>query len=1013
MPITEHTINDALAAQLRQTRQAWRDLDVVRSENTGMLKGSAGRPDILVVEPNVSPVCIETEVLPAVTVEREAIDRLGRILKSNGRQLLSSISVRMPATLTSRGGAVLDQALADTDQLEIAMFTGASKTSFQRWPPTGWIKGGIADLSVLTQYASVPPEIIEQAADQLVAGVSEAAGLMQETASTNAGAIHKISEELLQADGEQTRRMAATILVNAFVFHGSLAGGTGELGNVKSTDELRNAEGALSKASVLAEWRKILQLNYWAIFDVARRILEAIPTSHGKTLIEGLAATADKLLENRLMRSHDLTGQVFQKLIADRKFLAAYYTTPSSAALLAGLVITQERPLVGSSWANPEDLRQARIADFACGTGTLLSAAYQRVGQLHELAGGNAEALHPSMMANVMVGCDVLPAAAHLTASMLSGAHPTVTFDDSNILTVKFGRKDGELHLGSLNLLDEQGRIDTVAITAKALKGKGEGQKDTWRNLPHNSFDCILMNPPFTRDTGQEAKKKGVPNPMFAAFAASKEDQREMSKLLRTLTKGSSAHGNAGEGSIFLVLANRKLKVGGSLGLVLPLSLLLGDAWAPSRNLLGKTYTDLILVSIAGAADDESSFSADTAIAECLVIGRKSKHPKNRATFVILDERPASPMLGMVAARHIAQAAASGNLKRLEDGPVGGTPIYFGDTRIGQIVDAPINQASPWSTARPWNVCRIADVSLGQSAYQLSERSLIWLPGMPKSKTTPVKVRRLAELKPKIGPYHADINGNVSGGGVRGPFDIVPIRAGSVPTYPALWAHETAMQRSMKFDADSEAIPKKRAKADVQASIDAKVIKVWSHAAHCHFNRDFRFNSQSTGMQFTPRRALGGRAWIAIRLSTVALEKTLVLWANTTLGLLLHWWHANKQQSGRGGIGVSPLDSLPTLDITQLSAPDLAKATKIFDDLCDDDMQPIHEIDRDATRRDLDERFGREILGLPKAIFEDGGTFDLLRQKLAAEPSIRGNKAAAEDEHDYSDDEEDASDDGA
>jgi hypothetical protein len=32
-----------------------------------MLKGSSGRPDILVIEPNVSPVAVETEVLPAAT----------------------------------------------------------------------------------------------------------------------------------------------------------------------------------------------------------------------------------------------------------------------------------------------------------------------------------------------------------------------------------------------------------------------------------------------------------------------------------------------------------------------------------------------------------------------------------------------------------------------------------------------------------------------------------------------------------------------------------------------------------------------------------------------------------------------------------------------------------------------------------------------------------------------------------------------------------------------------------
>lgn len=58
--------------------------------------------------------------------------------------------------------------------------------------------------------------------------------------------------------------------------------------------------------------------------------------------------------------------------------------------------------------------------------------------------------------------------------------------------------------------------------------------------------------------------------------------------------------------------------------------------------------------------------------------------------------------------------------------------------------------------------------------------------------------------------------------------------------------------------------------------------------------------SQSTGMQFTPRPTIGGRAWLSIKLPSVELEKALVLWANTSLGLLLRWWHSNKQQSGRG-----------------------------------------------------------------------------------------------------------------
>ena len=85
-------------------------------------------------------------------------------------------------------------------------------------------------------------------------------------------------------------------------------------------------------------------------------------------------------------------------------------------------------------------MKSVRIADFACGTGTLISTAYQRIGQLHELGGGDAEVLHPAMMATGLIGCDVLPAAAHLTASMLSGAHPTVEYNQSSVLTVAYGK---------------------------------------------------------------------------------------------------------------------------------------------------------------------------------------------------------------------------------------------------------------------------------------------------------------------------------------------------------------------------------------------------------------------------------------------------------------------------------------------------------------------------------------------------------------------------------------------
>ncbi|MBY0307054.1 MAG: hypothetical protein K2W86_18135 [Sphingomonas sp.] len=118
MSTTEHTTNDAIANALRPTRHGWSIKGVVRSENTGTLAGSNRRPDILVTEPNVSPVVIETEVLPAITVESEARDRLGERLKDNGRQILSSVAVRSPARYRNLDGKALADDIAVATDFE-------------------------------------------------------------------------------------------------------------------------------------------------------------------------------------------------------------------------------------------------------------------------------------------------------------------------------------------------------------------------------------------------------------------------------------------------------------------------------------------------------------------------------------------------------------------------------------------------------------------------------------------------------------------------------------------------------------------------------------------------------------------------------------------------------------------------------------------------------------------------------------------------------------------------------
>ena len=60
-------------------------------------------------------------------------------------------------------------------------------------------------------------------------------------------------------------------------------------------------------------------------------------------------------------------------------------------------------------------------------------------------------------------------------------------------------------------------------------------------------------------------------------------------------------HGNAGIASAFAALAHKKLKPGGVLALVLPISAVAGLSWQGFRKMIGCYYTDLTVLTIAAA----------------------------------------------------------------------------------------------------------------------------------------------------------------------------------------------------------------------------------------------------------------------------------------------------------------------------------------------------------------------------------------------------------------------------
>ena len=101
----------------------------------------------------------------------------------------------------------------------------------------------------------------------------------------------------------------------------------------------------------------------------------------------------------------------------------------------------------------------------------------------------------------------------------------------------------------------------------------------------------------------------------------------------------------------------------------------------------------------------------------------------------------------------------------------------------------------------------------------------------------------------------------------------------------------------------------------------------------CHFNYDFRFNSQSTAALLTVQPTIGGCAWPSLSFRDPRHEAAFVLWADSTLGLLIYWWRASKQQSGRGSITLTRLPDLPTFDFRTLSDERLGEAARCFDAL--------------------------------------------------------------------------------
>ena len=1013
--VAEPQLNGRIATIIREcvTGTHW----TVTEETAGTLVGNQRTPDILITRPEPEPPIVIENEYNVGNIDDDSLKNLGQTLRPErgGHTIHTVIGLYSPTELhDAANGDEAEAMLRNGVILQYAAYIGTSDDS-TRFPKSGFITGNVRNLVEFVRPAAEPADLIRQAANTLADGAAVAAHAIVEAAALNTAIGVNIAEKLRQpwptgksddpkqakADQEarlQTANMSTTMIINALAYQQNLDGYAGIKGLAQIREETTSKR--LTKDAVIAGFDLILDVNFWPIFHVAKELLLQIPASTASSMLERMASTADGMIE--ATRHNDIAGTVFQRLIADRKTLKTYYTTPEATTLLTHLAIPDDL-----DWADPESLKQYRIADYACGSGGIMLAAYQRVRDLHRLHGGNPDDHHAYMMKDCLTACDIMPAAVHLTASLLSSVSPTVPYESTRCILFPFGGqrktdRNGQLvmddngnpvkvtnskgnpmvNLGSIALLNLNGpKLQTVLpLDEQAALGAHGERRGLEVIMAPVSQSLVAMNPPFTRSTKHapfgSTDHVEPKNPAFAAFGTTDAEQSEMKQLERRLGRNTISDGNAGLGTTFTAIANNMVRSGGCIALILPTSAMMGGShdaehdqlysWLPLRNLLHDHYDQIVVVSIAQPDKKSSAFSADSDFADCMVIARRiptGAAPSRRAHFVNLKAVPSTKLEAQETARAIKRAIAN------TTEPNTWSRVEIGDEEIGFVSYEDVIHSRKWTTVR------ISDATLIERAKKLAKGEL-HLPQRADSIEIPItKAGSIVQ----VGPVHRDITGRTNS-----PFNKRD-EYKSTHAYPMRWNHDKKGQNSQ-----SMMLVKPDSHGEVRQNQDEAAEQMRNDfATHLHINQDFQFNANATAAAFTELASLGGRAWPTARMASEKHEKSLCVWLNSTLGLTSYWLESNRNQDGRGGLTVTAIPDIPVLDVTKISTTQLDAAVKIFDDLQEQTLLPGNEAWRDPVRQELDRRLFNEVLGLDDKAVEQLG---ILRRQWCSEPTVTSTK---------------------
>ncbi|MEM1873033.1 MAG: hypothetical protein QXS85_04850 [Acidilobaceae archaeon] len=701
----------------------------------------------------------------------------------------------------------------------------------------------------------------------------------------------------------------------------------------------------------------LMKVDYEPALAPAVDVLRVLPPHLGSQ-VQRLVDTAIRVSQMSGLLARDFAGRVYHEIAGDiavRKGFATFYTEIPAAYMLTNLALKE---LLGVDDIGKLDKNRAgevigricelKIADFACGSGTLLTSTLYNASRiarvvsfLHDLEclcgdGERAVSVEKKLVEDGIYGFDALRYAAQITALNLALMVPEA-ISRENVASVYLGvTSNNRAWLGSLELLNGaksfggmlrwiegglRGAVEAVSTT-RVVSGKVEVL---------DSYDLIVMNPPFTRATGRVSREFGEKRRGLFGFIGDERSREailrrydevrervreELRKIARSLAEKEHVSreyrvlleesgrgelslaqylgiGQAGEGLLFLYLAYKYVRPGGVIAFVLPRNTLSGVSWFLARALLAEKF-HVRYVIVSSDPENGYNFSEGTSLSECLIVARRvdSHSPDEETLFVNMLKKPRSALEAIMLSEKISGSV----LQR--DGLV---ELASGASCI-------ITRASRKSLLESldnWN----RFVFLPER--EVVEIGLRVLEGDLSILGLKVPVARLVELAESIGIDRHQFHDHFSYSSSKTP-------------YPIIYGGGEEVRVSMLVKPNAHAICKTGKAREIFERFSGRVL----------VPDRIRLSTAHAIAMYSETPILSNMFYaVKLKKPVAEAEKALVLWLNTTWGILSVLMSREETEGPWISLKIAQWRTLPVLDVGKLSEDALRRLASAFDEL--------------------------------------------------------------------------------